>query len=349
MTSVTDRPATNTAVVLRSVGELRTEQRAVPEPAPGDVLVRVEVVTICGSDVHYYERGRIGGFVVEAPLVLGHETAGVVTAVGAGVDPDRVGSRVALEPGIPCGRCTSCLTGRYNLCPHMRFFATPPVDGSLQQYVVLPSFLAHDVPTELSFEQAALIEPLAVAVMACRAARLRGGEEVLVTGAGAIGVLCAQTARAFGAGRVWLSDVAPERLARAGDFGLADTVLPDEVAGLSPDVLLECSGAAAALRSGLTALTPGGTAVAIGLGGDPDVSLPLGAMQFKEITLTSTFRYANAYPAAIELARDGRVRLTGLVGAEFPLDQTDRAMRAAHDRPTVLRAAVYPQRRAVAP
>lgn len=334
----------NRAVVLRKIGELRHEERAVPEPGPGEALIRVEVVTICGSDVHYFEHGRIADFIVDSPIVLGHETSGVVTAVGAGVDADLVGRRVALEPGVACGECDLCKTGRYNLCPMIEFYATPPYDGSLQQYVTLPAHLLHAVPDDMSFEHAALIEPLAVAVMACRAARLQGGERILVTGAGAIGLLCAQVAYAMGAGSVWLSDISPARLEVAGDYGITNTLLADEVGGVTADVLIECSGAPAALRGGLGALRPGSIAVAVGFGPEPDVSIPLGMMQIREITLTSTFRYANAYPAAIALASDGRVRLDGLIGASFPLAKTERALKAAQEDPLVLRAAVYPQR-----
>ena len=334
---------TNTAVVLEEVGRLVVEQRPRPEPGPGEVQVRVEVVTVCGSDVHYWERGRIADFVVTGPLVLGHETSGVVSAVGAGVAADLVGARVALEPGVFCGRCGQCTSGHYNLCPEMAFYATPPFDGSLQQYVTLPAHLAHVVPDELSFEQAALIEPLAVAVMACRRAGLRGGERVLVTGAGAIGLLCAQVARVLGAGTVWLSDVDPARLEHARSSGITGTLPAAEVAGLEADVLVECSGAPSALRAGIGVLRPGGLAVAVGFGPDPEVSLPLAAMQVREITLTSTFRYANAYPAAIAFAADGRVRLDGLIGASFPLGETEAAMRAAADRPEVLRVAVHAQ------
>lgn len=339
------RPTANRAVVLERLGELRLEQREVGSPGPGEALVRVEVVTICGSDVHYFEHGRIADFVVDGPLVLGHETGGVVVEVGDGVDEALVGRRAALEPGIFCGRCAACTTGHYNLCPSMRFFATPPVDGSLQQYVVLPAHLVHAVPDDMALEHAALIEPLAVAVMACRAGAVSSGDRVLVTGAGAIGVLCAQTARAFGAAEVWLSDVDPVRLKRAQQCGVQQTLL---AAGVAPplvaDVLLECSGAPQALRSGIAALRPGGMAVAVGFGPDPEVAVPLGAMQIREVTLTSTFRYANTYPAAIALAADGRVQLDGLIGLSYGLADTEKAMRAARERPDVMRSAIYPQR-----
>jgi len=334
----------NTAVVLERVGELRIEQRPRPEPGAGEALVRVEVVTICGSDMHYYEHGRIADFVVTTPLVLGHETAGVVTAVGSGVDGALVGRRVALEPGIPCGTCVQCKSGRYNLCRDMQFFATPPCDGSLQQYVVLPAHLVHQIPDDMSLEHAALIEPLAVAVMAVRRAALRGGERLLVTGAGAIGLLCAQVAQALGAGTVWLSDIDPVRIARADGYAGIEPIPAERCGELVTDALLECSGAPQALRTGLATLVPGGIAVAIGFAPEAEVSIPMSTMQTREITLTSTFRYANAYPTAIALAHDGRVRLDGLVGAAYGLSEVERALGVTHEQPDVLRAAVYPQR-----
>ncbi len=326
----------NTAAVMTSVGHLALEQRERPRPGPGEVQVRVHTVTICGSDVHYFRHGRIADFVVDGPLVLGHETSGTVTDVGADVDPARVGERVALEPGISCGTCRQCLTGHYNLCPHMAFHATPPYDGSLQQYVVLPHHLVHRVPDSMSFERAALVEPVAVAVQAVRRAALEGGERVLVTGCGAIGLLCAQVARETGAGEVLLSDADPARVEGARrDFGLAATE-PDGVTGTF-DRLIECSGADAALRAGIDRLRPGGTAVLVGMGQAETTALPLSRMLVEEISLVTTFRYANAYPAAVALAASGRLRLDELVGARFSLAEAERAFTTD---PSVLRAAV---------
>ncbi len=181
--------------VLNRPGEIEILDRPEPEPGPHEVRVRVAAVGVCGSDTHYYDHGRIGSFVVKSPLVLGHEGSGVIDAVGAGVDPGRVGRRVSIEPGVPCRSCEQCLGGRYNLCPQMRFHATPPVDGSLAELVVVHEAFAHPVPDSVSDEAAALLEPLSVGIWSARKAQIGIGSRVLVTGAGTIGLMAVQVAR----------------------------------------------------------------------------------------------------------------------------------------------------------
>ena len=190
------------AAVLRGPGDVVVEQRAVPRPGPGEVVVRVSSVGVCGSDTHYYDHGRIGRFVVESPLVLGHEAAGEVAALGPGVTALAVGQRVSVEPGVPDLTCPQCLAGRYNLCPNMRFFATPPIDGAFAEYVVVHAAFAHPVPETISDDGAALLEPLSVGIWACRKGRVGAGSRVLITGAGPIGLVSIQAALAFGAGRL---------------------------------------------------------------------------------------------------------------------------------------------------
>lgn len=187
------------ASVMTGVGTLEIEDRPVPTPGAHEVLVEVAAVGVCGSDVHYYRHGRIGDFVVEDPMILGHELSGRIAAVGDQVDPTRVGQRVAVEPQHPCRRCKQCMAGRYNLCPYMEFYATPPIDGAFCRYVVIDAEFAHPVPDSMSDEAAALLEPLSVAVTTMRKAHVAPGTSVLIAGAGPIGVICAQTARAFGA------------------------------------------------------------------------------------------------------------------------------------------------------
>src|SRR2546428_10131197 len=181
-------PGGMTAAVLYAPHDLRIEQRPVPSPSRGEVLVRILSVGVCGSDVHYYEHGRIGDFVVESPLVLGHEPSGVVVAAGPGADRHEPGQRVSIEPGIPDFTCEYCRAGRYNLCPRMRFFGTPPIDGALCEYVGVHDELAYPVPDSLSDDAAALVEPLSVGVWACRKARVGPGSRVLVVVAGPIGL-----------------------------------------------------------------------------------------------------------------------------------------------------------------
>ncbi len=325
---------------------MRLEQRAVPTPAADEVLVEVRAVGVCGSDVHYYEHGRVGKYVVEQPLVLGHEASGVVVGAGARAGRHRVGDRVALEPGIPCRRCRSCRTGHYNLCPEVKFFATPPVDGAFAQYVTIAEDFAHPVPAGLSDDAAALLEPLSVAIWAGWKAAVSTGDRVLVTGAGPVGLLAAQVARASGAVEVVVSDVSPTRLALAERIGATATVdARDPSAGQFPDgvdVLLECSGAVSAIDVGVRAVRPAGRVVLVGMGPDATVPVPVQVIQNREIRLTGTFRYANTYPTAIALATSGAVDLDGLVTGHFGLAEVADALAAGRNDPKSVKPVVRP-------
>jgi L-iditol 2-dehydrogenase len=301
---------------------------------------------VCGSDTHYYDHGRIGSFVVEAPLVLGHEAAGEVAEVGPGVTRPAVGQRVSVEPGVPDMSCRQCLAGRYNLCPNMRFFATPPIDGAFAEYVVVHEAFAHPVPDSISDDAAALLEPLSVGVWACMKGHVTAGSRVLVTGAGPIGLVAVQTALAFGATEVIVSDVNPARLALASDLGATETVDAREtsVADLDrpPEVLLECSGHPPAISEAIRALDRAGRAVLVGMGGD-EVPLPLSVVQERELELTGTFRYANTWPTAIALVASGRVDLDRLVTGTFQLDQAEEALTAGRRDPQSVKVVIHPQ------
>ena len=335
--------------VLNRPGSVEVVERADPEPGPDEVLVRVKAVGVCGSDTHYYDHGRIGRFVVESPLVLGHEAAGVVDAVGANVDPSRVGQRVSIEPGVPCRACEQCLGGRYNLCPAMVFHATPPVDGSLAELVAVHHAFAHPVPDSVTDEEAALLEPLSVAVWACRKGQVGAGSRVLVTGAGPIGLVCVQVARASGAGDITVVDVNAERLAVATQTGATATVRADQQALAeayagrpAPEVLLECSGHPGSTVDGIRALAPAGRAVLVGMGGD-ELALPLAVVQERELVVTGTFRYANTWPVATALVASGSVDLARLVTGRFPLSDTAAALTAAREHPGAIKSVVNPQ------
>ena len=332
----------NLSAVLHSPHDLRIEDRAVPEPGPGQVQVAVQAVGICGSDVHYYEHGRIGPYVVEAPMTLGHESAGRITAVGDGVAPDRVGTMVALEPGVPCRRCEQCRAGRYNLCPDVQFFATPPVDGSMAQYVVIDADFAVPAPSSLDPASAAMAEPVSVAVWACRRAGVTAGESVLVTGAGPVGLFCGQVARALGAGPVYVTDINEHRLGVAEKVGLR--ALP---AGTAPDadvdVLLECSGSPVALKAGFATVARAGRVVLIGMGGD-EVTLDLSRIQNRELWITGSFRYANTYPTALDLIAGGQVDVESIISHRFALADSEQALTLARTDATSLKAVVEPWR-----
>ena len=327
--------------VLDTDLSLRIEERAIPEPGPGEVLVQVKSVGVCGSDIHYFEHGRIADFIVEQPLVLGHEASGVVSAVGEGVTDLEVGTTVAMEPGVPCGRCKQCRAGRYNLCPDVEFFATPPIDGAFCEYVVLPRDFVHPVPSHLSYDAAALVEPLSVGVWACQKANVSLGTRVLITGCGPIGAVCALVARARGAEVVAVTDVNPERRAKVEGLGFP-TIDPVEQELPDADVLLECSGAAPAIDQGIRTLAPAGIAVLIGMAPTDTVAVPVGAIQGKEIWLTGTFRYANTYPDAIELIATEKVDLDALVSAHYSLDEVEQALTHAKMHPADMKVMVRP-------
>jgi L-iditol 2-dehydrogenase len=336
----------NRAAVLYGVHDLRIDEVPVPEPGPREVLVEVRAVGVCGSDVHYFEHGRIGAHVVREPLILGHESGGVVVGQGPGAARHEVGQRVALEPGVPCGACRQCRAGRYNLCPEVRFFATPPVHGAFANYVTIHEDFAFALPDGVSDDAGAMIEPLSVGIWACRKVGLRGGEHVLVTGAGPIGLLAMQAAFALGATRVTVADVNPYRLELARRTGATRAIdlreRPLGEAGAEADVLLECSGHPAALADGIRSLRLAGAAVAVGMGPGEEATIPLALLQNREITLTGTFRYANTYPTAIELVASGRVDVEAIVTGHFPLEQAEQALRASRQDARSVKAVVVP-------
>ncbi|MFD3445200.1 NAD(P)-dependent alcohol dehydrogenase [Microbacteriaceae bacterium 4G12] len=332
------------ASLLLEPGVVEVQQRRIPEPGHDEVVVRIAAVGVCGSDVHYYHEGRIGDFVVEEPMILGHEASGVITAVGSGVPADRIGERVSIEPQRACRVCAQCKRGAYNLCPAMEFYATPPIDGAFAEYAVIQADYAFPIPDSMSLEAAALCEPLSVGIWSNQKAGTRPGSRVLIAGAGPIGIIVMQVAFAFGASEVIVSDVAETRRRAAERFGATrtlDPANPDDADGaLEVDIFIDASGAAPAVTAGILALKPGGRAVLVGMGKDV-VALPVGRIQAREIELTGVFRYANTWPLAIELASSGRVDLDSLVTARFPLDRVEEALQASVD-PKALKVIVTP-------
>ena len=211
----------NRAAVMTGLGEISIQERPEPTPGPRDAVVRIEAVGVCGSDTAYFKLGRIGDYVVDGPIVLGHEVAGQVEVVGAEVTNVRPGDRVAIEPGTPCRDCEECLAGRYHLCPDLEFLATPPYDGALLQLLLIDARNLFVIPEGMSYEEGALLEPLSVGIWACQRAALAPGDDVLVTGAGPIGLVSAAAARALGAGSVTVTDVSDFRLELARSMGFA--------------------------------------------------------------------------------------------------------------------------------
>lgn len=338
-------PPTMRASVLTGQRALTVQDVPTPRYDSDEVLVEVAAVGVCGSDTHYFRDGRIGAFVVDGPLILGHELSGRIVGVGADVPRDRIGERVAIEPQKPCRRCFECRAGRYNLCVNMEFYATPPIDGAFARYCVIRTEFAHRVPDSISDEAAALLEPLSVGITTMRKARIAPGSSILIAGAGPIGIICAQTARAFGASNIIVSDLVPERRERALRYGATRVIDPREVdvaaAGLNVNAFVDASGAPPAVFSGIKAVGPAGVAVLVGLGSS-EMSLPVEHIQNYEIVVTGIFRYTDTWPAAIHLVSSGLVDLDSLVTGTFDLDHATDALESDLN-PASLKSIVYPQ------
>lgn len=337
-------PAMMRAAVLHGPGDVQIEERTVPRPTGGDALIRVSSVGVCGSDIHYFRNGRIGDHAATAPIVLGHECSGVVVSAPLNATHLRPGIRVAIEPQRPCGRCRYCVSGAYNICRTMRFFADPPTDGALAEFVLVPAAFCHPVPDSISDDESALIEPLAVGIWALQRARLAVGETVLVSGAGPIGVLAAQAALAMGAGRVVVTDVNAARLEFVRSFGAATLDLVsssyDEVAEV--DVLVECSGAPGSIAAAAQTMNPRGRIAAVGIGRTPLTEIDLLHLQSHELELVGVYRYADVYPRAIALVSRGAVNLRSLITHRFPLERAAEALALSETDLSAIKAIVRP-------
>lgn len=307
------------------------EMREIDAPTPDhdQVLVKVAAVGVCGSDVHFYAHGNIGTMIMNKPFVLGHELSGTITAVGKDVDPSRIGKRVAIEPQRPCRTCTQCRAGRYNLCPEIIFYAVPHVNGAFTEFVTIQDDFAFDLPDNVSFEAGALMEPLSVAIWSCQRAQVSVGSRVLITGAGPIGVIVAQTAKAFGASEVIITDTVESRRTFALSHGASRAIDPtkESLSGLDVDVFIDATGVGKAVYDGIKAVGPNGRVILVGMG-DDDVLLPVDYIQSREIWVTGIFRYTNTWPTAIELVSSGKVDLDSLVTHRFNLDQVEQALKA---------------------
>jgi len=332
----------NRAAVMTGLETIEIRDVGEPTPEHHQAVVSIEAVGVCGSDTGYYKVGRIGDYVVTGPMILGHEVAGKVIEVGADVTNVKVGDRVAIEPGTPCRHCHECLSGRYHLCPDLEFFATPPYDGALVQRMATDARNLYPLPDSMSYEQGALVEPLSVGIWGCKRAGLLPGDEVLVTGAGPVGLLAASVARAFGALSVTVTDVSPFRLDLAAKLGF-ETEHANEPTGKAFEVLLECSGAPGALAGGLRRLKPAGRAAMIGMSKEDAIALPLAQLNPNEITISLVNRYNGTWPLAISLIATGRVDVDPLVTHHFGLDDTAEALVLGSHVPDSVKAVIHPQ------
>ena len=320
---------------MTGLNKMEIREIEVPVPKEKQVLVKLEYVGICGSDVHYLEYGKIGDFIVNGDFILGHECAGTVVALGSGVKNLKVGDRVALEPGCTCGQCEFCKTGRYNLCPDVEFLATPPYDGCLMNYIAFPENMAFKLPDGISTKEGALVEPLAVGIHAAKQGNVKLGDSVVILGAGTIGLVTLLACKAFGATDITVVDVIPKRLEYAEKLGATATVNAAETDVLAEidrltnkkgaDVVLETAGSAKTVAQTPYLVKNGGCIVLVGMAPQDIIEYNFSKIMAKEAEIKSVFRYRNIYPQAIKAVSKGIIDISGIITHEFAFDDVAEA------------------------
>ncbi|KAF5350241.1 hypothetical protein D9758_007830 [Tetrapyrgos nigripes] len=336
----------NIAAFYNPAHEIHLVEKPVPKPGPGQVLVHVRATGICGSDVHFWKHGAIGPMIVTDECGSGHESAGEVIEVGEGVTQWKAGDRVAMENGVPCSQpsCDACRIGRYNGCPNVVFFSTPPFHGTLTRWHLHPAQWLHRLPDNVSFEEGSLCEPLAVALAGIERSGLRLGDPLLICGAGPIGLVSLLSARAAGAEPIVITDLFQSRL----DFAkklvpgvrtalISRTATPKEqaevikqVADTPLTVALECTGVESSIHTAVYSMDFGGKVFIIGVG-KSEQTFPFMHLSANEIDVSFQYRYANQYPKAIRLISGGLIDVKPLVTHRFPLEDAVSAFHVAAD------------------
>jgi len=322
--------------VMTGLNKIEFQERIVPEPKRDEVLVKLEAVGICGSDMHYYETGRIGDYVVTTPFVLGHECAGIVVKTGEDVKHLKEGDRVALEPGKTCKTCSSCRQGLYNLCPDVVFFATPPYDGVFQEYVAHEADLCFKLPDNVTAEEGALVEPLAIGFHAANKGKAQVGQTAVVFGAGCIGLVSVLALKARGVTQVFIVDSMDKRLSKAIESGAnvainfkKENVVEKIMAlteGAGVDLVIETSGSEIAANQSIEICSNGATIVFVGYSHSGKMNLDMSNAINKELSFESIFRYRHIYPMTIQAIAAGNVNVKNLVSHTFDFDKLPEAM-----------------------
>ena len=326
------------AAVLFKPLDLRIVELPKPSLRADEVLIRIKVCGICRSDYHYWKHGRIGEFVVSRPLILGHEASGIVEEVGGEVVKElKRGDKVVIEPGVPCGECAYCRSGRYNLCPNVKFMATPPIDGAFAEYVAWDYRFIYRMPPGMSFEEGAMVEPLSVALWAVNRAGVKPGASAAVFGVGTIGMLTLEVLKAVGVTRVYVVDIDDWKLDFALKLGAeaafnprrenAAEAIKRATGGEGVDYVFEASGAEEASRQAIRAAKRGGKVVLIGLYASTQFQYPVLEVITRELDLIGVFRYANMFPPAIELISKRRVDVERLVTHKIPFERLEEGFR----------------------
>ena len=323
----------------------------IPEISDDQVLVKMEYCGVCGSDVHFYKDGRVGDVAAPPDFVLGHEVAGEVVKIGAAVKNLKVGDKVALEPGYACGKCEYCKTGRYNLCPNVIFFADPPVQGALKEYVAHPADMCFKLPENMSTEEGALVEPLAVGLHATALGGVGLGSDVLILGGGCIGLVTLLSAKARGASRIVVVDLYEKRLNMAKEMVATEVInaQKENVAerveelfdGKGVDFVFETAGAIATIQQTPYYVKKGGTIVLVGMAAESMANYNFSQAMVKEITIKTVFRYRNLYPTAIAAISSGSIDVKKIVTNRFTFDESDLAFSTVvHDAQNVIKAVI---------
>ncbi|WP_281247273.1 NAD(P)-dependent alcohol dehydrogenase [Domibacillus mangrovi] len=349
----TDLKGTMKSAVLTSVKNIELQQIDIPTLKNDEVLIRVKAVGLCGSDVHYYEHGKVGNFIVEKPIILGHEASGDIVKVGKDVTHLKEGQRVSIEPGATCGECVHCKEGRYNLCPSVEFLATPPYDGAFCEYIAMRADLVFPIPDSMSYETAALVEPFSVGVHAIRRGDLQPGETVIIMGMGPIGLVTAAAAKVAGAKMIIGVDLEQNRLDVAKEMGATHTInlreekLEEKVNeytnGFGVDLAIETAGNPKAVQGTLSSVRKGGRVAIVGMSPQDEVPMSISSMIDKEVDIKGIFRYHDTYPTAIEMLASGKIDIEKMITNEYPLAETAEAFeRAIHDKTNTLKIMIYP-------
>jgi len=338
-------------VRVHGIRDVRIEHLPEPKLRPGEVLLRVPLVTLCASDMHVYLRGEIGGVSWDQPFVPGHECAGIVLDSNG---TDLVaGTRVAIDPAIPCGNCDMCSETMFHLCRHLEFMAMPPRHGSMCEKIAMPRRCLFPVPDDMDLGDIALLEPLAVAVHAVELARMKPGATVALLGCGGIGLCILMVARAKGAGPIMATDLVPERLAVAKDLGADATFLAAEespvekilerTGGRGVDVVFEAAGAQETPQQAVEVCRPGGSVVLVGIPAEDRLEIRLSEARRKELLLINVRRQNENYPEAISLIVSGQVNVKPILTHRLPLQQISRAYELMDTRAEgSIRVAVEP-------
>ena len=339
------------AIVIHEAGDLRIEDRDITKPGPDQVAIAIKAGGICGSDLHYFNNGGFGAIRLIDPMILGHEVAGVVEAIGDKVTGLNVGDRVAVNPSRPCGACTFCSQGLHNHCLDMRFYGSamrrPHIDGAFRQSLTADASQCAVVPADVSMNEAAIAEALAVVLNAVGKAGNLVGKRVLVTGCGPIGSLAVLVARSAGAREIVATDVFDSALATAVKLG-ADVALNAVTQGEKLqdyardkgtfDVMFEASGNAAALGAGLNTVRPRGTVIQLGLGGDVEISQ--NTIVAKELTLKGTFRFHEEFAIAAQMIANRQIDVRPLLTDVLPLNKAEEAFKLANDRTKAMKVQI---------